>query len=149
MRVVIAVGSNLGDRRDYIDRAIELLKEHLKIEAISTLIDSEPVGGPKQGDYLNGVLLADTGLSPEELMSELLRVESELDRVRTVPNAPRTIDLDLIDYEGMTLSSPSLTLPHPRAHLRPFVITPWFEIDPKGVLVGHGSLGEIVAANGW
>jgi len=149
MRVVIAVGSNLGDRRDYIDRAIELLKDHLKIEAISTLIESEPVGGPKQGDYLNGVLLADTELAPEELMSELLRVESELDRVRTVPNAPRTIDLDLIDYEGKTLSSPSLTLPHPRAHLRHFVIVPWLEIDPKGALVGHGSLGEIVAANGW
>ncbi len=149
MRVVIAVGSNLGDRRSYIDRAIELLREHLNIGAISTLIESEPVGGPEQGDYLNGVLLADTELSPEELMSELLRVESELDRVRTVPNAPRTIDLDLIDYEGMTHSSPSLTLPHPRAHQRHFVITPWFEVDPEGVLVGHGSLGEIIAANGW
>jgi 2-amino-4-hydroxy-6-hydroxymethyldihydropteridine diphosphokinase len=82
-------------------------------------------------------------------MSELLRIESELDRVRSVANAPRTIDLDLIDYEGMTLSSPLLTLPHPRAHQRHFVITPWFEIDPEGVLVGHGSLREIVAANGW
>ena len=82
-------------------------------------------------------------------MSELLRIESELDRVRSVANAPRTIDLDLIDYEGRTLSSPLLTLPHPRAHQRHFVITPWFEIDPAGVLVGHGSLREIVAANGW
>lgn len=149
MKVVIALGSNLGDRRGYIDRAIDSLKEHLRIDAISTLIESEPVGGPEQGDYLNGVLLGDTELSPEELMSELLRIESELDRVRSVANAPRTIDLDLIDYEGMTLSSPLLTLPHPRAHQRHFVITPWFEIDPAGVLVGHGSLREIVAANGW
>ena len=149
MKVVIALGSNLGDRRGYIDRAIDSLKEHLRIDAISSLIESEPFGGPEQGDYLNGVLLGDTELSPEELMLELLRIESELDRVRSVVNAPRTIDLDLIDYEGMTLSSPLLTLPHPRAHQRHFVITPWSEIDPAGVLVGHGSLREIVAANGW
>lgn len=147
-RVVIALGSNLGDRKVAIESAINLLKEFIEIEKISTLIETDPVGGPEQGPYLNGVLLGRTSLAPEELMTKLLDVEAELGRVRSVPNAPRTIDLDLIDYEGVVIDSPTLTLPHPRAHQRHFVIKPWLEIDPEALLVGHGPLREIMAANG-
>lgn len=147
-RVVIALGSNLGDRKAAIESAINLLKEFIEIEKISTLIETDPVGGPEQGPYLNGVLLGRTSLAPEELMTKLLDVEAELGRVRSVPNAPRTIDLDLIDYEGVVIDSPTLTLPHPRAHQRHFVIKPWLEIDPEALLVGHGPLREIMAANG-
>jgi 2-amino-4-hydroxy-6-hydroxymethyldihydropteridine diphosphokinase len=147
-RVVIALGSNLGDRKVAIESAINLLKEFIEIEKISTLIETDPVGGPEQGPYINGVLLGRTSLAPEELMTKLLDVEAELGRVRSVPNAPRTIDLDLIDYEGVVIDSPTLTLPHPRAHQRHFVIKPWLEIDPEALLVGHGPLREIMAANG-
>jgi 2-amino-4-hydroxy-6-hydroxymethyldihydropteridine diphosphokinase len=147
-RVVIALGSNLGDRKAAIESAVNLLKEFIEIEKISTLIETDPVGGPEQGPYLNGVLLGRTSLAPEELMTKLLDVEAELGRVRSVPNAPRTIDLDLIDYEGVVIDSPTLTLPHPRAHQRHFVIKPWLEIDPEALLVGHGPLREILAANG-
>ncbi|MFM8842112.1 MAG: 2-amino-4-hydroxy-6-hydroxymethyldihydropteridine diphosphokinase [Actinomycetota bacterium] len=147
-RVVIALGSNLGDRKSSIESAIDLLKEFIEIEKVSTLIETDPVGGPEQGPYLNGVLLGRTTLAPEELMTKLLEVEAELGRVRSVPNAPRTIDLDLIDYEGVVIDSPTLTLPHPRAHQRHFVIKPWLEIDPEALLVGHGRLREIMAANG-
>jgi 2-amino-4-hydroxy-6-hydroxymethyldihydropteridine diphosphokinase len=147
-RVVIALGSNLGDRKAAIESAIDLLKEFIEIEKVSTLIETDPVGGPEQGPYLNGVLLGRTTLAPEELMTKLLDVEAELGRVRSVPNAPRTIDLDLIDYEGVVIDSPTLTLPHPRAHQRHFVIKPWLEIDPEALLVGHGPLREIMAANG-
>lgn len=147
-RVVIALGSNLGDRKAAIESAIDLLKEFIEVEKVSTLIETDPVGGPKQGPYLNGVLLGRTTLAPEELMTKLLEVEAELGRVRSVPNAPRTIDLDLIDYEGVVIDSPTLTLPHPRAHQRHFVIKPWLEIDPEALLVGHGPLREIMAANG-
>lgn len=147
-RVVIALGSNLGDRKAAIESAINLLKEFIEIEKISTLIETDPVGGPEQGPYLNGVLSGRTSLAPEELMTKLLDVEAELGRVRSVPNAPRTIDLDLIDYEGVVIDSPTLTLPHPRAHQRHFVIKPWLEIDPEALLVGHGPLREIMAANG-
>jgi 2-amino-4-hydroxy-6-hydroxymethyldihydropteridine diphosphokinase len=147
-RVVIALGSNLGDRKSTIESAIDLLKEFIEIEKVSTLIETDPVGGPEQGLYINGVLLGRTSLAPEELMTKLLEVEAELGRVRSVPNAPRTIDLDLIDYEGVVIDSPTLTLPHPRAHQRHFVIKPWLEIDPEALLVGHGPLREIMAANG-
>lgn len=147
-RVVIALGSNLGDRKAAIESAVNLLKEFIEIEKISTLIETDPVGGPEQGPYINGVLLGRTSLAPEELMTKLLDVEAELGRVRSVPNAPRTIDLDLIDYEGVVIDSPTLTLPHPRAHQRHFVIKPWLEIDPEALLVGHGPLREIMAANG-
>jgi len=147
-RVVIALGSNLGDRKAAIESAIDLLKEFIDIEKVSTLIETDPVGGPEQGPYLNGVLLGRTTLAPVELMTRLLDVEAELGRVRSIPNAPRTIDLDLIDYEGVVIDSPTLTLPHPRAHQRHFVIKPWLEIDPEALLVGHGPLREIMAANG-
>lgn len=148
-RVVIALGSNLGDRESTIESAIDLLKEFVVVDKVSTLIETDPVGGPEQGSYINGVLLGRTSLAPEELMKKLLEVEAGLGRVRSVPNAPRTIDLDLIDYEAVVIDSPTLTLPHPRAFERHFVIKPWLEIDPEALLVGHGRLQEIAARNGW
>lgn len=143
MKVVIALGSNLGDRENQIERAIDAVKEFVTVERVSSLIETDPVGGPEQGKYLNGVLLGTTELEPVELMEKLLEIESRLGRIRTVANAPRTIDLDLIDCDGLLIDTPTLQLPHPRAHLRSFVILPWLEVEPEGVLVGHGSLGEI------
>lgn len=149
MRVVIALGSNLGDRQAYIDSALEKLATFVDVVTISTLVETDPVGGPEQGRYLNGVLIGEAELSPEDLMRKLLEIEEGLGRIRTVPNGPRTIDLDLIDYQGMTLDSSLLTLPHPRAHLRAFVILPWLEIDPDASLPGHGSLRDLAVGNAW
>lgn len=149
MRVVIALGSNLGDRQAYIDSALEKLATFVDVVKISTLVETDPVGGPEQGRYLNGVLIGEAELSPEDLMRKLLEIEEGLGRIRTVPNGPRTIDLDLIDYQGMTLDSSLLTLPHPRAHLRAFVILPWMEIDPEASLPGHGSLRDLAVGNAW
>ena len=148
-RIVIAFGSNLGDREDYIRRAIDLVGEDVMIEKISTIIETDPVGGPEQGRYLNGVLIGTCELSAEELMSRLLEIELTLGRVRTVQNGPRTIDLDLIDYDGVEMDTPLLTLPHPRAHQRSFVIVPWAELDPTATLVGVGDLEGIMKMNGW
>lgn len=149
MKIVIALGSNLGDRNRYIDSAIEKIREDIVISKLSSLIETDPVGGPEQGRYLNGVLIGETELSPEDLMKKLLEIEASLGRIRTVPNGPRTIDLDLIDYQGVTHSSPYLTLPHPRAHLRPFVILPWLELDPDASLTGYGPLRELAVSNAW
>ena len=149
MKVVIALGSNLGDRQSYIDSAVEQMGELIVISKRSTLIETDPVGGPEQGRYLNGVVIGDTDLSPEDLMKELLAIEEGLGRIRTVPNGPRTIDLDLIDYQGMTLDTPILKLPHPRAHLRPFVILPWLEVEPDALLTGYGKLRELAVSNAW
>lgn len=149
MKVVIALGSNLGERERFIDSAIEALKSQVDVLKISTLIETDPVGGPEQGKYLNGVLIGQTTLSPEELMAFLLEIESKWGRVRTVANGPRTIDLDLIDYEGLSLESDSLSLPHPRAHQRAFVLLPWLEVEPDAVLTGVGSVRVIAARNGW
>ncbi len=82
-------------------------------------------------------------------MDRLLEIELELGRVRSVLNGPRTIDLDLIDYEGVEVESDDLTLPHPRAHQRAFVLLPWLEIEPEAELIGHGSVREIANRNGW
>lgn len=148
-KVVIAFGSNLGDRKEYIRRAIDLVGEDVAIEKISTIIETDPVGGPEQGRYLNGVLIGRSGLPAAELMSRLLEIELSLGRVRTIENGPRTIDLDLIDYDGIEMDTPLLTLPHPRAHQRYFVITPWAEVDPDAQLPGIGPLSEIIRMNGW
>lgn len=149
MKVVIALGSNLGNREEFIVSAIEALKIYVEITRISTLIETDPVGGPEQGRYLNGVLIGETKLTPHDLMDRLLEIEGELGRVRTVLNGPRTIDLDLIDYEGIAVESESLTLPHPRAQNRAFVLLPWLEIEPAAQLPGHGSVREIATRNGW
>lgn len=149
MKVVIALGSNLGERERFIDSAIEALKIQVDVLKISTLLETDPVGGPEQGKYLNGVLIGQTTLSPEELMAFLLEIESKWGRVRIVANGPRTIDLDLIDYEGLSLESDSLSLPHPRAHQRAFVLLPWLEVEPDAVLTGVGSVRDIAARNGW
>jgi 2-amino-4-hydroxy-6-hydroxymethyldihydropteridine diphosphokinase len=148
-KVVIAFGSNLGDREVHINDALEILGKIIEIKAVSSIIETEPVGGPEQGKYLNGVLIGSTELPADDVMRRLLDIESDLGRVRTVKNGPRTIDLDLIDYEGAIIDTPLLTLPHPRAHERHFVIAPWAEIDPAASLPNRGTLQEIMKMNGW
>ncbi|MEY2822577.1 MAG: hypothetical protein RLZZ485_213 [Actinomycetota bacterium] len=144
MRAVIALGSNLGDRESYIQSALKEMATFLTIERVSTLIETEPVGGPSQGDYLNAVVLGECELEAEELLKKLMEIEKNLGRVREEINGPRTIDLDIISMGDLVIQSENLSLPHPRAHLRRFVLEPWLEVDPEAQLVGRGSVKELL-----
>ncbi|HVS14037.1 MAG TPA: 2-amino-4-hydroxy-6-hydroxymethyldihydropteridine diphosphokinase [Thermoanaerobaculia bacterium] len=126
----VALGSNLGDRAATLDRAIARLGEHLEVGARSLWIETEPVGGPPQGRFLNGVVRIETELSPRALLALLQRVEHELGRERSVPDAPRTLDLDLLLYDDRVIDEPGLRVPHPRLHRRRFVLEPLCEIAP-------------------
>ena len=144
MKVVIALGSNLGEREIHIQNALEQMASFLTIVRVSSFIETKPVGGPPQGNYINAVAICDSDLDPEELLERLMAIEANLGRVREVVNGPRTIDLDIISIEDLAIRSPNLTLPHPRAHLRDFVLRPWLEIEPEAHLASLGSVKELL-----
>ncbi len=129
-QAIIALGSNLGDRRAHLSRALSLLEPAPAITAIlpSPIYETAPVGVKDQPPFLNMVAGLDTSLSPEELMSLLLKTEEEMGRVRTVRWGSRTIDLDLLFFEQEERRTPGLTLPHPRWSERTFVTIPLKEL---------------------
>lgn len=146
MKVVIALGANLGDPCQQINLAIEEIRRVVKVEKISSFYETAPFKvSDSQPNYINAVLIGDTELQPKELINELLAIETKLGRERSFQNAARTIDIDIIDYEGFFLESEELTLPHPRAFERRFVLEPWAEIDPDAVLREHGPIKELLA----
>ena len=141
MRVVIALGANLGEPRAQLEEAIEALRDAIKIEAISSFYETKPFKvNEEQPNYINAVLIGETMLEAEQLMKELLAIEERIGRKRSTINAARLIDLDIIDYQRMVINSENLTLPHPRAFEREFVLRPWIEIDPKAQLTGFGAV---------
>jgi len=127
--VVIALGSNLGDRRWYLRRAIDELQRVISIVRVSSIIETEPVDAPPP-KFLNMVIVGHTRLSPEALLDALLDIEAKLGRRRTTRNAPRVIDLDLILHGANRRRSARLTLPHPRYREREFVMRPLREVWP-------------------
>ena len=145
MKAVVALGSNLGDRFDYLQKAvneINSLKE-IEISEISSVYETLPVGGPEQGDYLNAVISLNTELEADELLLKLLLIELNLGRQREIAWGPRTIDLDLIWFENQTINLSNLVLPHPRVHERCFVIKPWLEIEPNAK-IGNTEIQEFL-----
>ncbi len=147
MKVVLALGANLGNPKQQIKDAIAKIGEIVKVAKISSLYETTPFQvKDKQPNYINAVLIGDTDLQPKELIHKLLEIEAQLGRERSFQNAARTIDIDIIDYEGFFLESDELTLPHPRAHERRFVLEPWAEIEPDAVLREHGPIKELLAA---
>jgi 2-amino-4-hydroxy-6-hydroxymethyldihydropteridine diphosphokinase len=143
-RAYVGLGANLGDREATIRRAVELLPD---VVAVSTLIETDPVGYLDQPRFLNGVAALETELEPRELLNLLLEIERELGRTRDGPRfGPRTIDLDLLVYGQTQLDEPGLTLPHPRLHERRFVLEPLAELDPGLAVPGRGTLDELIAA---
>ena len=128
-RVAIALGSNLGNRREHLDFAVSKLQALLRNLAVSRYYDTAPVGvsGP-QPLYLNAAAVGDTRLSPRDLLDALLAIERERGRERPHANAPRTLDLDLILFGGSIIDEPVLTVPHPRFRERRFVLEPLAEI---------------------
>lgn len=126
--VVVALGSNIGDRRYYIRRAVAELRQVMSIVRVSSIIETEPVDAPPP-KYLNAVVLGYTHLGPEELLDALQAIENRLGRRRPAArNAPRTVDLDLIVHSANRRRTPRLTLPHPRARERAFVMDPLREV---------------------
>jgi len=147
MKVVIALGANLGDPRKQISLAIDAIRDYVTVKKVSQLYETAPFKvNDDQPNYINAVLIGDTEIQPKELIKELLKIEAKLGRQRAFPKAARTIDLDIIDYEGFFLESDELTLPHPRAFERKFVLEPWLEIDPGAELPGYGPVSELLAA---
>ncbi|WP_053617051.1 2-amino-4-hydroxy-6-hydroxymethyldihydropteridine diphosphokinase [Nocardiopsis sp. NRRL B-16309] len=146
-RAVLALGSNLGDRRATLQGAVDtLLAGEPSPVAVSPVYETAPVGGPEQGAYLNAVLVVDTGEGPLELLRRAQAAERDFDRVREVRWGPRTLDVDVIAFGDVRSDDPELTLPHPRAHLRAFVLRPWLDADPEAVLPGRGAVADLLAA---
>jgi 2-amino-4-hydroxy-6-hydroxymethyldihydropteridine diphosphokinase len=131
MEVYLGLGSNLGDRKAILEKALQLLGQRLQIERVSSLYETEPVGYAEQPLFLNAVCLAQTNLGPLQLLSVIKGIEASLGRVPSFPNAPRPIDLDIIFYGDLVMETPELTIPHPRLEERAFVLIPLVEIAPN------------------
>lgn len=130
MRCYIGVGSNLGDRQRNIEDATQRLREtkDIEVKVISNIYETEPVGGPDQPKYLNGVIDIDTELEPRQLLLALQEIENQLGRERNVKDGPRTIDLDILTYGQETVDEPDLKIPHHGMHDREFVQRPLREL---------------------
>jgi 2-amino-4-hydroxy-6-hydroxymethyldihydropteridine diphosphokinase len=131
-RAYVGLGSNLGDRLATLDAAVRALDadERTHVMAVSRVYETAPVGGPAQDPYLNAVAVLETDRDPHQLLDLLLATEASLGRVRAERWGPRTADLDLLLYDGPPVDSPELTVPHPRARERAFVLVPLYDADP-------------------
>ena len=124
MRAFLGLGSNVGDRRAHLRGAIDALRASGELVAVSSLFETEPVGGPEQGPFLNLVVELDTVKTPHELLAECQRLEQDAQRVRIERWGPRTLDVDVLWVDGVTLDEPDLQIPHPRMFERRFVLAP-------------------------
>jgi 2-amino-4-hydroxy-6-hydroxymethyldihydropteridine diphosphokinase len=138
---VLSIGSNLGDRLGHLQAAVSLLAP----TGVSAVYETDPVGGPEQEPYLNAVLILEAR-DPFALWRFTSRIEASRRRERTVRWGPRTLDVDLITVGNQRLQTRDLTLPHPRAAERAFVLVPWLELDPNAELPGTGRVADLVAA---
>ena len=128
--VLLGLGANLGDPVANLARAVAALGDEVRVDAVSSLYRSEPVGFAEQPDYYNLVVRGRTRLGPLGLLRRAREIEEALERRRPFPNAPRTIDVDLLAYGDRVMRTAELTLPHPRLHLRGFVLHPLAEVAP-------------------
>lgn len=148
-RVVVALGSNLGERMAALQGAIDALADtpDVWITGVSSIYETEPVDSPDGAEpYLNAVLLLDTTLPAARLMERALAVEDAFDRERSeVRNAPRTLDVDLIVVGDRRADDDFLRLPHPRAHERAFVLQPWHDLEPDAEIPDAGPVEELLA----
>ena len=145
---ILGLGSNLGDRADILAQAIGRLRQvpGLMVLAISEAVDSDPVGYADQPNFLNLCLAVTCDLNPDELLAKTLEIERALGRVRTANrNGPRTLDIDLLFYEGGAWDSPTVTLPHPRWSSRSFVVIPLSNLLQDPVLAKHPTWASLAA----
>ena len=147
---VLALGGNLGDRQATLDSALAALRgqEGITVKTVSPFVES--VALTEAGldstlpSYLNAVVLIETTLKPKKLLAAIHQIESDHGRVRIERWGSRTLDIDIVCFEGVIKSSKELTLPHPRASERAFVLVPWLMADPVAVLPGYGSVANLV-----
>jgi 2-amino-4-hydroxy-6-hydroxymethyldihydropteridine diphosphokinase len=132
----IALGSNIAPRETYLQQAIQMLSEHeeIKLNQVSTVYETEPVGYENQDQFLNLVAEVETSLDPMELLRICQKIEQDLGRKRIIRWGPRTVDLDILLYSTENMNVEELILPHPRMHERAFVLVPLAEIAPKLLL---------------
>ena len=144
-RAVLSIGSNVGDRLAYLQSAVDGLRP----VAVSPVYETAPWGGVEQDDYLNAVLVVqDAGTDAYGWLARAHALEAAAGRTRETRWGPRTLDVDVIDVDGGSNADPELTLPHPRAHERAFVLVPWADVDPAAVLPGRGKVADLIAGGG-
>jgi 2-amino-4-hydroxy-6-hydroxymethyldihydropteridine diphosphokinase len=144
--VVFSIGANLGDRHAALQGAVDLLSASLLVHdaEVSPVYSTAPVGGPAdQPSYLNAVLRCRSGAAPIELLGLAYAAEQAFGRTREVRWGARTLDVDLLMVGELVSADPTLTLPHPRAHERAFVLVPWDDVDPHAQLPGHGAVADL------
>ncbi|GAA1929845.1 2-amino-4-hydroxy-6-hydroxymethyldihydropteridine diphosphokinase [Streptomyces sodiiphilus] len=147
-RAVLSLGSNQGNRLETLQGAIDALADTpgLRVKAVSPVYETEPWGVEpgSQATYFNAVVLVRTTLPPSSLLERAHAVEEAFARVRDERWGPRTIDVDIIAYQGVVSGDPALTLPHPRAHERAFVLVPWHDVEPGAEVPGHGPVAGLL-----
>ena len=142
--MVLSLGSNLGDRLAHLQAAVDVVHRRLGVLAVSPVYETAPVGGPPQDDYLNAVLLTAVE-RPWDALEAAREAEAARARQRTERWGPRPPDVAVISVDDVVADDPELTLPHPRAHERAFVLAPWHDVDPDAVLPGHGPVADLLA----
>ncbi len=151
-RAFLSLGSNLGERRQFLAEAVQSLGS--SVVAVSPVYETDPVGGPDQGRFLNLVVQLETDLSPRELLAVCHRLESGAQRVRTQRWGPRTLDVDIIWIDGTTVDEPDLVIPHPRWSERTFVLAPLADLAPELVdedtfARAQGQVQRVEPLAGW
>ena len=150
-RAVLSLGSNLGDRRIHLQGALDSLKDtpDVWVTDVSPVYETRPVDSPDDAkDFLNAVVLLDTTLSVHTLLDRALAIEDAYGRERGELNAPRTLDIDLIVVGDRRADDENLTLPHPRAHERAFVLVPWSDLEPDAEIPGVAPVSELLEKTG-
>jgi 2-amino-4-hydroxy-6-hydroxymethyldihydropteridine diphosphokinase len=149
---IVALGSNMGNRLETLQGAVDALEDTpgVRVKAVSPVYETDPWGVEPgtQADYFNAVVVVRTTLPPESLLERGHAIEEAYLRVRTERWGPRTIDVDIVAYEGAVSDDARLTLPHPRAHERAFVLVPWYDVEPAAVLPGRGPVADLVESVG-
>ncbi|MEV5363434.1 2-amino-4-hydroxy-6-hydroxymethyldihydropteridine diphosphokinase [Streptomyces cellulosae] len=149
-RAVVSLGANLGNRLETLQGAVDALEDTpgIRVKAVSPVYETEPWGVEpgSQPSYFNAVLVLKTTLPPSSLLERAHAVEEAFDRVRDERWGPRTLDVDIVAYADLCSDDPQLTLPHPRAHERAFVLAPWLDVDPAAELPGRGPVADLLDA---
>lgn len=144
MVAVLSLGSNVGDRRAHLRAGLEVIASYVGVLRVSPIYETAPVGGVTQADFLNVVALVDTS-DAETALRAAQAAEQARGRLRSTRWGPRTLDVDVIDVDGQFRNDARLTLPHPRAHERAFVLRPWLDVDPDAAVPGRGPVWKLLA----
>ncbi|MFF6997828.1 2-amino-4-hydroxy-6-hydroxymethyldihydropteridine diphosphokinase [Streptomyces sp. NPDC008313] len=147
-RAVLSLGSNLGNRLETLQGAVDALEDTpgIRVKAVSPVYETEPWGVEpgSQPSYFNAVVVLRTTLPPSSLLERAHAVEEAFSRVRDERWGPRTLDVDIVAYADVVSDDPVLTLPHPRAHERAFVLAPWYDVEPEADVPGRGPVARLL-----